>query len=53
MIVLHDFTQLNPQSGFNQDMVVTLLTYDINAPDKIKCQYFHFMESNMIKMSFL
>jgi hypothetical protein len=43
MIVLHDFTQLNPQTGFNQDMIITLLTYDANAPDKIRRQYRHFV----------
>jgi hypothetical protein len=36
MIILHDFTQLEPQVGFNQDMIVTILTYDSEAKDMIR-----------------
>lgn len=43
MIILQDFTQLEPQSGFNQDFILTLLTYDTTEPDKIKRQYYHFI----------
>eukprot|EP00026_Physarum_polycephalum_P006654 Phypoly_transcript_06705.p1 GENE.Phypoly_transcript_06705~~Phypoly_transcript_06705.p1 ORF type:complete len:245 (+),score=30.60 Phypoly_transcript_06705:442-1176(+) len=36
MIILQDFTQLEPQSGVNQDFILTLLMYDANEPNKIK-----------------
>lgn len=43
MIILQDFTQLEPQTGFNQDMILTTLRYDAQEPDKIKRQYYHFV----------
>lgn len=45
MILLQDFTQLNPQSGFNQDMIITTMRYDDNEVDKIKRDYYHFIGS--------
>lgn len=43
MIVLQDFTQQEPQSGFNQDFILTFLTFDANAPDKLRRQYLHYV----------
>jgi len=43
MILLQDFTQLEPQSGFNQDMIITILTYNEHEVDKIKRDYYHFV----------
>jgi hypothetical protein len=49
MIILQDFTQLEPQSGFNQDMILTLLTYDAEVDDMIRRRYLHFVGENTDK----
>lgn len=41
--MLQDFTQLQKQAGFNQDLIITILSYDPTAKDKLKRKYLHFV----------
>jgi len=43
IIITQDFTQLVPQTGFNQDLIQTFHTYDEQAPDKIRKRYHHYV----------
>jgi hypothetical protein len=43
VILLQDFTQLQPQSGFHQDLIITLLKHNKDAEDKIQRKYFHWI----------
>jgi len=43
LILLQDFTQLQPQSGFNQDLILTFMSHDIGATDKIKREFDHWI----------
>lgn len=49
MIMYQDFTQLMPQTGFHQDMIITVLTYDEHAIDKIHRTYYHFVGEQTTK----
>jgi len=46
ILLLQDFTQLQPQSGFNQDLIISILSYDPQATDKLKRTYLHFIADN-------
>lgn len=43
IMVLQDFTQLQPQSGFNQDLIISILSYDPTSTDKLHKSYHHFI----------
>jgi len=40
LVLLQDFTQLHPQSGF-QDLILTLMKHDKDAGDHIQKKYLH------------
>lgn len=42
-LVVQDFTQLEPQTGFNQDFIITIYSYDPNSTDNLHREYIHFV----------
>ena len=43
ILVLQDFTQLSKQSGFNQDLIITIIGYDPSSKDKLRTTFHHFI----------